>query len=145
MNIFQKLSICLLILGCAQINRDSREHYFSKYEMPHGLIKVKSSGQVDGQKKFSYIDQNLADRGQKLYKINCQSCHGKMGAGDGEMAHNLSSRPANLVQLAKEMGDFQFYINFSKAKGSMPGWKNPFSKKELNEISHYIKKLALDK
>ncbi|KUO56551.1 MAG: hypothetical protein APF80_06710 [Alphaproteobacteria bacterium BRH_c36] len=35
------------------------------------------------------------------YEIACMPCHGLDGRGDGEMAHSLSVRPADLTQIAK--------------------------------------------
>jgi mono/diheme cytochrome c family protein len=42
--------------------------------------------------------------GQVLYQKYCESCHGKGGRGDGEVAASLKTPPADLTQLAKKNG-----------------------------------------
>jgi mono/diheme cytochrome c family protein len=37
---------------------------------------------------------NLA-KGKEAFELNCSSCHGKLGAGDGEAAASLNPKPRN--------------------------------------------------
>ncbi len=47
--------------------------------------------------------------GKELYDINCSSCHGLKGAGDGNLAQGLNPPPANLI-------DPEFYSGLSPFK-----------------------------
>jgi len=49
--------------------------------------------------------RKAVERGELLYRIYCQNCHGKQGHGDGPTAAVLTVRPADLGRLKKE-GEF---------------------------------------
>jgi len=59
---------------------------------------------------------------RKLYGYDCAMCHGKEGAGDGDMAASLQSKmkdyrdPASL----KGMTDGELFYIIQKGKGEMP-------------------------
>ena len=36
--------------------------------------------------------------GRTLYEVNCQTCHGETGVGDGPMAASLPIRPVSLIE-----------------------------------------------
>ena len=47
------------------------------------------------------------DTGAEDYAVYCSACHGATGKGDGEMAAELSRKPADLTTLsARNKGDF---------------------------------------
>ncbi len=45
-----------------------------------------------------------APDGAKFYASNCASCHGALGRGDGPLASDLVSEPADLTLLARTNG-----------------------------------------
>lgn len=60
---------------------------------------------------------------RKMYGYDCAMCHGKTGAGDGDMASQLKTKlkdyhdPASL----KGMSDGELFYIIQKGKGEMPG------------------------
>jgi mono/diheme cytochrome c family protein len=47
-----------------------------------------------------------SDRGQRLYRQYCASCHGVDGKGGGPVALKLKTAPADLTTIPKEHGKF---------------------------------------
>lgn len=46
-------------------------------------------------------DENgRVERGRTSYRVYCQNCHGRNGAGDGPIAEVLKVKPADLTRLA---------------------------------------------
>lgn len=60
---------------------------------------------------------------RRMYGYDCAMCHGKEGAGNGDMASSLKTRmrdyrdPASL----KDMTDGDLFYIIQKGKGEMPG------------------------
>lgn len=125
--------LTLFILGCSQVNTDSKDHYDSKSF--HGIkvtntpfkptIKIKSSAE-------------LISFGKKTYENNCMACHGKNGLGDGPQAKSLKIKPANLNKAVNEVEHFAFYTKYSYWDGRMPGWDREFSDKEIDALTAYL-------
>ena len=133
----------ILFVSCSQINKDSKEHYRTKYSIPHGIKPVKVS-EPDLNKQIE-LDLKASNRGRELYSKHCQACHGKMGQGDGPLAEKLDIYPRDLVALIQKTPNFKFFLDISKWKGDMPGWWwNPkeVSDQDLEDITHYLRLLA---
>jgi len=82
-----------------------------------------------------------AANGKKLYKQNCQKCHGGTGRGDGGVAKILDTRPADLTK-----SDFQhkrhfFYVISEGNLHGMPAWKSVLSNTQIADVIAYIKTL----
>ncbi|HVS13581.1 MAG TPA: cytochrome c [Thermoanaerobaculia bacterium] len=45
-------------------------------------------------------------RGEVLYQVHCQTCHGKRAAGDGPLAEHLRVAPADLRRLSHRLGGY---------------------------------------
>ncbi len=84
--------------------------------------------------------------GQAEFLNSCAMCHGADGRGDGEYAINLSTRPADLTQLArKNGGQFPFARVFGIIDGryiveghegrDMPRWNRLFLMEDLESYS----------
>jgi hypothetical protein len=50
----------------------------------------------------------------------------------------LKSSPADLSKLTEHIPRFKFYMLPSQWKGKMPGWKNSFTKKEIDSLEAYV-------
>lgn len=61
---------------------------------PPKPIAAKPAGAVDMSKLYS-ADPELVAKGKMLYAINCASCHGPTGKGDGDRAAELNPKPRN--------------------------------------------------
>lgn len=67
------------------------------------LIAVGMAGMaLSSAAVFAQQQQQKADLGMRLFDINCASCHGAYGKGDGPMVDLLRRRPPDLTQLAKK-------------------------------------------
>lgn len=57
---------------------------------------------ADGAADFSQSERTvLAARGSVTYRVYCQTCHGRAGAGDGKLASLLDARPADLTRIGE--------------------------------------------
>jgi len=98
-------------------------------------------------------DVNIAS---ELYRINCSTCHGATGLGDGSATKHIISEnnfytkingmphnaPANLVDSAANRLNTHdlmiVYINAVSEGQLMPAFKKLLSQKEIREIVYYI-------
>jgi mono/diheme cytochrome c family protein len=81
-------------------------------------------------------------RGEKVYTLMCQKCHGHEGKGDGPKAAELEKKPANYT-------DPKFFDKFTDAelqkivldgKEPMPAYKEKFrDQDDLTNVLAYIK------
>jgi high-affinity iron transporter len=65
-------------------------------------------------------------RGADVYRTNCASCHGAVGAGDGPMAASLAPRPADLTAASQRGAsplDYYHRITIGVAGTAMPSFE----------------------
>ncbi|MBT4791109.1 MAG: cytochrome c [Halobacteriovoraceae bacterium] len=142
------MSVVLLLfvvaLGCTQVNTQSKDHYDSKRTFRHGIVPVPVPASKDaaGDKKFPKVDNKSVALGKVLYKQNCYSCHGINGQGDGPRSVDQETIPVNLIDMARKVPNFNFYMMVSQWQNEMPGWQNVLSPKEITDIKNYIIHLA---
>jgi mono/diheme cytochrome c family protein len=141
MNFFLFTFITIIFLSCSNINREQREYYESKHpKLRHGVIPLSSSIKSKSP-LIEKLDQASIDRGRALYVKNCLSCHGDLGRGDGPAAIKQKQRPADLQKTAREVDDFKFFMTISQWQGDMPGWQEPFTEAQREDLAVYIKSL----
>lgn len=80
----------------------------------------------------------LVEAGE-LYRENCAACHGVGGQGDGPLAKDLKTRPANLFTMAPSHSDGDFRFKIAKGRGEMPGWEEVLDDEQIWKIVHYLK------
>ena len=69
-------------------------------------------------------DANSLKEGKALWSKNCQSCHGKNGAGDGPKAAQLKTEPESFVSAeVQKQSDGSFFYKISNGRGDMPSFK----------------------
>jgi cytochrome c oxidase cbb3-type subunit I/II len=97
--------------------------------------------------------QEQFNRGEQLYTLYCQQCHGESGHGDGP-ASALSSGgyinpvPANFTESG---GDFQKYgqyvwkVQEGVETTNMPPWKYALSEEDMYETIFYIQNFSTTK
>jgi len=130
--------LSVFIIACSQINRDSREYHMHGKVLRHGITPIENKLPKDLNIP---INKAAAKRGQKLYENSCFECHGAKGEGNGPLAVNLDVNPTNLRKTVRDVPHFKLYISVSHWKKNMPGWKNAFSDRELEDLSHYLRSL----
>jgi mono/diheme cytochrome c family protein len=82
--------------------------------------------------------------GKKSYTYDCAMCHGKEGAGDGDLAGDMHLKlrdyrdPATL----KELTDGEIYSIIATGKGKMTGEEGRMKPEQIWDVVNYIRSLA---
>lgn len=83
-------------------------------------------------------------RGEKIYKLLCEKCHGKEGKGDGPKAKELDKTPSDYTQAG-------FFAQRSEASlremivignAPMPSFELKLSPEDIDNVLAYIKTFA---
>jgi mono/diheme cytochrome c family protein len=70
-------------------------------------------------------DKKVVEQGEKVAKINCVSCHGATGKGDGAAAVALNPKPADWTSgRVQDEADGELFWKISNGRGAMPPWKH---------------------
>jgi len=70
-------------------------------------------------------DAKAAEQGKKVADINCVSCHGSKGKGDGVAAAALNPKPADWTsKKVQAESDGEIFWKISTGRGAMPSWKH---------------------
>jgi mono/diheme cytochrome c family protein len=97
-------------------------------------------------------DHEAAEAGAEIYEINCASCHGPEGKGDGPAAAGLDPQPASLADahLMEDMSDGALFWRVNEGgmiepfNSAMPAWKDTLSQDEIWQVIAYIREFAED-
>ena len=82
--------------------------------------------------------------GKASYTYDCALCHGKEGAGDGDLAGDMHLKlrdyrdPATL----KELTDGEIYSIIANGKGKMTGEEGRMKPEQIWDMVNYIRSLA---
>lgn len=67
----------------------------------------------------------MADQGGKVAQVNCVSCHGKGGKGDGAAAVALNPKPADWTSKKIQVeSDGELFWKITTGRGAMPAWRH---------------------
>jgi len=97
-------------------------------------------------------DHEATEAGAEIYDVNCATCHGPEGKGDGPAAAGLDPQPASLADahMMEEMNDGALYWRVSEGgmmdpfNSVMPAWKETLSDDEIWQVITYIREFAED-
>jgi FTR1 family protein len=82
------------------------------------------------------------ERGATVYKTNCVSCHGELGAGDGPDAARLDPKPADFSAPSFMRGetpsDFFHVISAGRRRAAMPAWDAVLNVQERWDAIAYL-------
>jgi len=95
-----------------------------------------------GKKNPLPADAKTVAEGQKVAQVNCVSCHGVKGRGDGAAAAALNPKPADWTsQKVQEESDGEIFWKISTGRGAMPSWKH-LPERDRWALIRYIRSLA---
>jgi mono/diheme cytochrome c family protein len=82
--------------------------------------------------------------GKKAYTSDCAMCHGKEGAGGGELAvtMNLRLRDYRDPESLKDMTDGEIYSIIANGKGQMTGEAGRMKPGQMWDVVNYIRSLS---
>ena len=87
-------------------------------------------------------DNKAIEQGEKVAKINCVSCHGAKGKGDGAAAVALNPKPADWTsQKVQAESDGEIFWKISNGRGAMPPWKH-LAENDRWALIRYIRSLG---
>ena len=90
-------------------------------------------------------DERSVEYGGMLYSSQCVMCHGKSGAGDGDLVGRLSLQMPDFTDaasIAKRTDGELFYI-LTEGHGSMPD-KSRFDERTRWDLVNYVRTLPVD-
>jgi mono/diheme cytochrome c family protein len=89
------------------------------------------------------LGADAAADGAEVFAVNCASCHGEKGYGDGPAGAALDPAPKNLVDVAALAGDDYLYwrINTGKEGTAMVAWKGVLTDEQIWELVAFIRTL----
>ena len=87
-------------------------------------------------------DAKTAEQGKKVAQVNCVSCHGAKGTGDGAAAVALNPKPADWTSAkVQSESDGEIFWKISTGRGAMPSWKH-LPENDRWALVRYIRSLA---
>jgi len=93
--------------------------------------------------KTNPFGSEAADEGTKIFKTNCEICHGLQGHGDGPAGQSLDPKPKDLAELQKIAGDDYLFWRISGGKPgtSMVAWKGILTEEQIWQVVSFIRTL----
>lgn len=93
--------------------------------------------------KTNPLGADAATDGATVFQVNCESCHGPQGHGDGPAGEVLDPKPKNLPELAARAGDDYLFWRVSTGKPgtSMAPWAGILTDEQIWQAIAYIRTL----
>ena len=87
-------------------------------------------------------DKKTVEAGEKIAKVNCVSCHGSKGKGDGAAAAALNPKPADWTsKRVQDESDGEIFWKITTGRGAMPSWRH-LPENDRWAVVRYIRTLA---
>lgn len=87
-------------------------------------------------------DKKAIEQGGKVAKVNCVSCHGDKGKGNGPAAVALNPKPADWTsKRVQDMPDGEIFWKITAGRGPMPSWRH-LPENDRWAVVRYIRTLA---
>lgn len=91
-------------------------------------------------------DAESLARGQTLYTVNCESCHGVTGMGEGPAGQALDPAPAPVAHTSQMMSDGYLFWRISEGghpfETAMPVWKDALDEQSRWDLINYMRGLG---
>jgi len=87
-------------------------------------------------------DKKAVEQGENVAKVNCVSCHGNKGKGDGPAAVALNPKPADWTsKKVQDEPDGQIFWKITTGRGAMPSWRH-LPENDRWAVVRYLRTLA---
>jgi mono/diheme cytochrome c family protein len=114
-------------------------------ERHHALIPQEYSGLTSPVA----ADEASITRGGEIFAVNCASCHGDGGMGDGIAIAGLDPAPAPIAHTTQKMGDNYLFWRISEGgaqfNSAMPAWKDILDEQSRWDVINYVRALGAGK
>jgi mono/diheme cytochrome c family protein len=82
--------------------------------------------------------------GKRAYGLDCAMCHGKSGAGDGDLAADmkLTLKDYRDPETLKSMTDGEIYTIIDKGKGQMSGEEGRMKPAQIWDVVNYVRSMS---
>ena len=83
-------------------------------------------------------------QGKKAYGFDCAMCHGKEGAGDGDLAERMHLKLKDYRDAAvlKDLTDGEMYTIIMNGKGQMTGEEGRMKPEQVWNVVNYVRSLT---
>jgi mono/diheme cytochrome c family protein len=87
-------------------------------------------------------DKKTIEQGAKVAKVNCVSCHGDKGKGNGPAAVALNPKPADWTsKRVQDEPDGEIFWKITTGRGPMPSWRH-LPENDRWALVRYLRTLA---
>ncbi|MFL5759597.1 MAG: FixH family protein [Thermomicrobiales bacterium] len=104
-----------------------------------------ASAQAQAQTSLSTADQAAITRGKAIYDMNCASCHGATGRGDGPGAAGLNPAPVDFtspLHKAHQQQDLLFWVKEGIGGSAMPAFGDQLTDEQISDVLAYVRELG---
>ncbi len=109
------------------------------------VLLISSSLWFSITQQAAFGDVARTESGKKVYEQHCVLCHGPSGKGNGPLAAELHTKPADLTsQKVRRSPDGQLLssIRDGKPGTAMPAWKNDLHEEQILDVLAYVRSLS---
>jgi mono/diheme cytochrome c family protein len=126
----------------------------SFWQEPQKAVEEKPAAAAAGDVKTSADAAKLVNpvkptptslaSGKKTFGVDCAMCHGKAGAGDGDLASDmkLTLKDFRDPETLKGMSDGEIYTVIEKGKGQMSGEEGRLKTAQIWDVVNYVRSLG---
>ncbi len=117
-----------------------------RLQPPSGAVPIQGLSVIPEEFPANPIvpDDVSLQRGEILYTIHCEVCHGSNGHGDGPLASFFDRTPQNLTgpQITAEF-DGSVYLTIVQGFGQMPSLSENLTVRERWDIVNFVRTLPV--
>lgn len=133
MRALRRAALTLAMIAAAAVAAPSFAHAQAAWVAP--------AGEKDKKNPLPADAQTIA-QGKKVAEVNCVSCHGAKGKGDGAAAVALNPKPADWTSAKVQAeSDGEIFWKISTGRGAMPAW-NFLPERDRWALVRYIRSLG---
>jgi len=138
----------LLVAACASAAQPGEGEPHEEGEEEHAHVDPPAE-YADLTNPFAE-DHEAAEAGASIFEVNCSSCHGPEGLGDGPAAEGLDPKPASLADphMMEDLSDGYLFWRVSEGgafepfNSAMPPWKGVLSETERWQVVTFLRELS---